>query len=161
MRSGTLLLLLTFTAHAEVHEIPDHELMPGYLNSDVTQANVMQTVCVAGWTNSIRPSRAYIAKLKLDQMRELGQLGHPSEYHEDHVVPLCAGGHPTDRRNLWPQPLRSKWADKDKNDLEQSVCRMLCRGEITLQAAQAIFLAPDWRAEYELFFESPSDADSR
>ena len=67
-------------------------------------------------------------------------------------MPLCAGRHPNDARNLWPQPLRGQWNDNGKNQLERSVCRLLCRGEITLEAAQAIFLAPDWRIEYERFF---------
>jgi hypothetical protein len=40
-----------------------------------------------------------------------------------------------------------------KNQLAQSVCRILCGEEITLQAAQAIFLAPDWRSEYQRFFK--------
>jgi hypothetical protein len=33
-----------------------------------------------------------------------------------------------------------------------SVCRQLCRGDITLKDAQAVFLARDWRKEYEKFF---------
>ena len=67
-------------------------------------------------------------------MRVLEQPGAASDYHEDHIVPLCAGGHPDDPRNLWPQPLHSQWSDNDKNQLERSVCRMLCRGGITLKA---------------------------
>ena len=44
-------------------------------------------------------------------MRELGQAGSPNAYHEDHIVPLCAGGHPRDPKNLWPQPIRGQWND--------------------------------------------------
>jgi hypothetical protein len=128
------------------------------LNADVTQDNLQQTVCVVGWTDSIRPSKSYIQNLRRQQMREFGQSGKRAEYHEDHIVPLCAGGHPDDPRNLWPQPLRSQWSDNDKNQLERSVCRQLCRGDITLENAQAIFLAPDWRREWVKFFpDSPHE----
>jgi len=36
---------------------------------------------------------------------------------------------------------------------ETSVCRALCRGAISLEAGQAIFLRPDWTEEYVTFFE--------
>ena len=146
-----VLLLLSSSALAQVHDIPDHARTPGALNADVTQENLQQTVCVVGWTDSIRPSKSYIRKLRREQMRELGQPGTAS-YHEDHIVPLCAGGHPSDARNLWPQRLRGKWNDNDKSQLERSVCRRLSRCDITLDAAQAIFLAPNWREEWVKFF---------
>jgi hypothetical protein len=108
---------------------------------------------VSGWTKTVRPSTDYTEKIKKRQMRELGLPGTSQSYHEDHLVPLCAGGHPTDPRNLWPQPLEGRWRDADKHQLEASVCRQLCRGDITLEQAQAIFLAPDWTREYVRFFE--------
>jgi hypothetical protein len=85
-------------------------------------------------------------------LRALKLPGSIKEYHEDHRVPLCAGGHPSDPKNLWPQPLEGQWRDADKNQLEASVCRQLCRGGITLDEAQRIFLAPDWTKEYERYF---------
>jgi hypothetical protein len=130
--------------------IPDHDQIPGAVNPNVMQNNIRETVCVSGWTKTVRPPTSYTENLKKRQIRELGLAG-PS-YHEDHVVPLCAGGHPTDPRNLWPQPLEGKWRDADKNQLEASVCRQLCRGDITLEQAQAIFLAPDWTKAYEAYF---------
>jgi hypothetical protein len=50
-------------------------------------------------------------------MRELGLRG------EDHLVLLCAGGHPSDPRNLLRQPVTGKWSDKVKDQLESCVCR--------------------------------------
>ena len=67
-------------------------------------------------------------------------------------MPLCAVGHPSDPRNLWPQPLEGQWRDADKNQLEGSVCRQLCRGDITLEQAQCYFLEPDWTAVYIVYF---------
>jgi hypothetical protein len=85
-------------------------------------------------------------------MQRLGLKGNAGDYVIDHVVPLCAGGHPSDPRNLWPQPIAGQWTDKFKDQLEQSVCRGLCRGDITLEEAQAIFLAHDWTKQYGRFF---------
>jgi hypothetical protein len=79
------------------------------------------------------------ARIKAKQIRELGLPGTMRDYHEDHFVPLCVGGHPRDRRNLWPQPVKGRWTSAIKDQLEASVCR----GDMTLQEGQAIFLAPD------------------
>jgi hypothetical protein len=87
-------------------------------------------------------------------MRELHLHGTSQDYHEDHLVPLCVGGHPSDPRNLWPQPLTGKWTDRIKDQLEGSVCRAVCRGDMTLEEGRANFLQPDWTREYLRFFES-------
>jgi len=60
---------------------------------------------------------------------------------------------PTDHRNPWPQPRRGQWSAKIKDQLETSVCRAVCKGAMTLEEVQAIFLRPDWTTEYEKFFE--------
>lgn len=146
------LLLGAVSFAAAQSYIPDPQITPGAINPEVTQANIQDTVCVSGWTHTIRPPGSYIAKLKRQQMRALNPPGAASAYHEDHRVPLCAGGHPSDPRNLWPQPLKGQWRDADKNMLEQSVCRQLCRGDITLEHAQAYFLDPDWTKVYETYF---------
>ena len=85
-------------------------------------------------------------------MRALNLPGEPSEYHEDHRIPLCAGGHPSDPHNLWPQPLEGQWRDADKNQLEASVCRQLCRGDITLEQARGYFFETDRTDVYERYF---------
>jgi hypothetical protein len=38
--------------------------------------------------------------------------------------------------------------DEEKDLLETWVCKSLCRGDLTLEAAQATFLEPDWRRRY-------------
>ncbi len=72
---------------------------------------------------------------------------------EEHLARLCAGGAVGDRRNLWPQPREGEWGGAVKDQLEESVCRQLCRGDITLKNAQAIFLEPDWTRPYRRYFE--------
>jgi hypothetical protein len=106
---------------------------PGVLNPDVSQATIGQTVCVHGWTRTIRPPSEYTSGLKLEQMREYGVGGDPSGYQEDHLISLELGGHPTDRRNLWPEPNpRATAVDRVENELNAKVCS----GELTLAEAQ-------------------------
>lgn len=131
---------------------PDHERTPGAINHRVMQSNIERTICVPGWTKTIRPPTSYTNKLKARQMRELGLPGEAKDYEEDHLVPLCVGGHPTDHRNLWPEPWEGQWSAKFKDQLEASVCRAVCKGAMTLEEGRAIFLAPDWTTEYEKFF---------
>jgi hypothetical protein len=106
---------------------------PGVVNPDVTQANIGQTICVRGWTRKIRPPTSYTSELELRQMREYGVDGSPTDYQEDHLISLELGGHPTDQRNLWPEPIqRARKVDEIENELNQKVCS----GELTLADAQ-------------------------
>lgn len=128
--------------------IPNYARTPGAINPAVTQAYIRGAVCVPGWRKTVRPSTACTEELKKRQMCELGLPGTPQDYHEDHLVPHCVGGHPSDPRNLWPQPVGCEWTDKVKDQLEGSVCWQLCRGDTTLKDGHAIFLPPDWTHEY-------------
>jgi hypothetical protein len=106
---------------------------PGVLNPDVTQANIASTVCRHGWTKTIRPPTSYTNALKQKQMREYGVGGAMSDYQEDHLISLELGGHPTDPRNLWPEPYpRASEVDSMENDLNAKVCS----GDLSLTAAQ-------------------------
>ena len=56
-------------------------------------------------------------------------------FQRDHVIPLCLGG-PDARENVQYQP----WPEaRAKDRLEWSVCEAFCRGEISLEAARAMF----------------------
>jgi len=106
---------------------------PGVLNPDVTQATIGSTVCVSGWTRTVRPPVSYTNELKVKQMREYGETGPPSAYQEDHLVSLELGGDPTDPRNLWPEPYpRAADVDRIENELNAEVCS----GKLSLEAAQ-------------------------
>jgi hypothetical protein len=106
---------------------------PGVLNPDVTQATIGSTICVRGWTKTIRPPTDYTNDLKRKQMREYGVRGSMSDYQEDHLISLELGGHPTDPRNLWPEPYpRASEVDAIENDLNDKVCS----AEVSLEEAQ-------------------------
>jgi len=106
---------------------------PGVVNPDVTQENIASTICVHGWTRTIRPPTDYTNALKVKQMREYGVGGSPSRYQEDHLISLELGGHPTDVRNLWPEPYpRAAEMDSIENELNAKVCT----GDMSLDEAQ-------------------------
>ena len=132
-----LLLVLAFLSpHGSPSRGPyqaDARRTPGVLNPDVTQATIRATICVHGWTRTIRPPTSYTNALKERQMREYGVGGSPSEYQEDHLISLELGGHPIDPRNLWPEPYpRASSVDSIENELNAKVCA----GDLSLDAAQ-------------------------
>jgi hypothetical protein len=129
--------VLTAARRGTRHEAPPVRASwtrtPGVLNPDVTQATIATTVCAHGWTKTIRPPVSYTNQLKVEQMREYGLGGDPSDYQEDHLVSLELGGHPTDPRNLWPEPKqRAEEVDGTENDLNDRVCN----GSLSLADAQ-------------------------
>ncbi|MDE3024134.1 MAG: hypothetical protein KGI93_01045 [Acidobacteriota bacterium] len=107
--------------------------VPGVLNADVTQATIGSTICVHGWTATVRPPVAYTNALKATQMHAYGLPGSASLYQEDHLISLELGGDPTDPRNLWPEPYpRAAEVDRIENELNAEVCG----GTISLAEAQ-------------------------
>jgi hypothetical protein len=125
---------LVLTRRASVPVIvADPARTPGILNPDVTQATIATTICVQGWTRTVRPPTEYTNALKLRQMRAYGESGSPSGFQEDHLISLELGGHPTDPRNLWPEPYpRAAQVDVVENELNAQVCG----GSLTLAQAQ-------------------------
>ena len=119
--------------HETARIVADPVRTPGVLNPDVTQETIASTICRRGWTRTIRPPVEYTNALKLRQMKEYGETGPPSAYQEDHLISLELGGHPTDPRNLWPEPYpRAREVDAIENELNAEVCD----GTLTLAEAQ-------------------------
>jgi hypothetical protein len=108
-------------------------LTPGALNPDVTQSTIAATICRQGWTRTVRPPVSYTNDLKRKGLRAYGLRGPPSAYQEDHLISLELGGHPTDPRNLWPEPYpRAAEVDRLENELNAGVCA----GQLSLAEAQ-------------------------
>jgi len=113
--------------------VADPVRTPGGLKPGVTQATIGATICVRGWTRTVRPPVEYTNALKARQMRAYGETGPLSAYQEDHLISLELGGHPTDPRNLWPEPYpRASAVDRIENDLNAQVCD----GALSLRDAQ-------------------------
>lgn len=108
-------------------------LTPGALNRDVTQETIGKTICVRGWTRTIRPPVEYTNRLKQRQLLEWQLPGTLRDYQEDHLISLELGGHPTDPRNLWPEP--RPYAEQ-VDQLEHALRRAVCSGRLSLREAQ-------------------------
>lgn len=138
--------LATFAA-----DRPNPQLTPGAINPDVTQANIDQTICVRGYTKTIRPPAYYTNKLKKEQIAQYGYADtNPKHYEEDHLISLEIGGNPTDPRNLWPEPWTSQNNAGVKDKLENKLHALVCSHQITLAEAQHA-IATDWEAAYQKY----------
>jgi len=117
--------------------LPTHT--PGVRYSKVTQATIAKTICVKGWTATIRPPAAYTSALKRAQLAEWHYaVQNPSHYEEDHLISLEVGGAPYAKKNLWPEP----HSESSKSDPMENVWhKKVCNGTLTLRQAQAQELA--------------------
>ncbi|MBO1267098.1 hypothetical protein [Arthrobacter cavernae] len=114
--------------------LPDPVCTPGVINPDVTQTNIHQTICVSGWTATIRPSTSYIQKIEQLQIVSYGYKNtNAIDYIMDHAISLQLGGNATNPVNLWPQlAAPSREDDQEENELR----RQVCEDKITLIEAQ-------------------------
>jgi len=133
--------------------LPNPGLTPGATNPQVTQATIHSTICVAGYSASVRPSESYTEALKYRQLDGGYNLhGDTSarDYEEDHLIPLEVGGSPTSVKNLWPEPRLTTWGAAKKDALENRMHRLVCNGSVALGVAQRVF-ASNWIAGYRRY----------
>lgn len=151
MRFNLFVALAACSTFVLAGDLPSPDLTPGVTNPEVTQESVDNTICVKGWTKTIRPPASYTNKLKKAQ---LGRYDYPDQnpkhYEEDHLIPLELGGHPTSGANLWPQSWTSQWSAKEKDQLENTLKRLVCAHQLSLQEAQRA-IATDWIAAYHTY----------
>ena len=126
--------------------------VPGAINPNVTQANIHKTICVHGWTKTVRPSSYYTTKLKKQQLKRLGYKDQKTrDYEEDHRVSLEVGGAPKSPKNLWPEPYNGKWNAHLKDKVENRIHEEICTGQITLKQGRSMLMG-DWETVYKHFF---------
>jgi hypothetical protein len=114
--------------------LPDPSITSGALNATVRQSTIRETICKSGWTKTIRPPVSYTNALKIQQMVLYEETGSPSDYEEDHFIPLELGGAPKNPKNLWPEP---RFQSKRSDPLENQLKRKVCTGVMTLKKARA------------------------
>jgi hypothetical protein len=118
------------------------------LNPAVTQATIRTTICLVGWTGTIRPPTSLTDHLKVQQ---LAALNFPdqnvADYEEDHRMPLTLGGNPTDPANLAPELRTRAGGSAEVKDQEEAQLGTsagpVCKGTRTLADAQTK-LVSDW-----------------
>jgi hypothetical protein len=109
------------------------------LNSAVTPATIETTICVSGYTTTIRPPVSFTEPLKVHQIVTYGYADHlVRDYEEDHVIALEIGGAAASAVNLFPEPHTFSVPD---DTLENSLHTQVCTGRLALAEAQRQMLA--------------------
>lgn len=124
------------------------------LNPDVRQGNIQQTICLPGYTATVRPSTAYTNGVKAKLMRDQGVP--PSDawkYELDHRIPLALGGHPRNPNNLALQLWDGDAGAKKKDQLERRLQVLVCGEQERLDAARAAIFF-DWQSALRAYLPS-------
>jgi hypothetical protein len=127
-----------------VDALPDRSITPG----------AVSTVSAAALCSGARPSRVVTAATRDRVLRAYRmEHVHASEYELDALITPELGG-TTDAANLWPQRYESRlWTAHVKDELEELLPALVCRGEIELARAQQE-IATDWVAAYKRHFKT-------
>jgi hypothetical protein len=135
----------TVSCSTSYSPLPDLSCTSGALNPDVTRDSINSTICVSGWTGTLRPPTSLTNALKIQQIAEYGYSDtNTADYEEDHFVPLELGGAPSDPNNPWPE-LRyddgSGYTASNKDTVENKPKTVMCNGTVSLSDAQNAIMA--------------------
>jgi hypothetical protein len=123
--------------------LPDPACTPGAVDPAVTEATLGSTICVSGYTASVRPPTSVTGPAKTESLADYGMTANrTTEY--DHLVPLELGGAST-VSNLWPEPndAAAKGVNNPKDAVETALKRAVCAHRVQLAAAQNA-IASNW-----------------
>jgi hypothetical protein len=133
--------------------LPNSARTPGAINPTVTQATIGRTICVTGWTSTVRPSSSVTTALKVAQLASgytyKGDTA-TGDYEEDHLISLELGGAPSAEANLWPEPYNAPEGARVKDQVENKLHALICGGTITLATAQRA-IASNWWIAYQTY----------
>ncbi len=123
------------------------------MNPSVNQANIGQTICVTGWTASVRPPPSVTTAIKAAQLASGYTYNGDTlagDYEEDHLIALELGGSPNAETNLWPQPNNGGEGAHVKDNLENKLHTLVCDRSISLETAQQA-IAVNWWGAYQSY----------
>lgn len=130
---------------------PAATLATGAIDHQATQENIQETICVPGYTKSVRPPVSYTNKIKLRLMWEQGiDPTLADRYELDHLIPLALGGHPRKLENLILQPWEGHDGAKRKDRLEVKLQCLVCTGQVELEQAQRD-ISENWQTAYRRY----------
>lgn len=94
------------------------------------------------------------ASMREEVFREYGMsAARPQNFEVDFLITPELGGS-NDIRNLWPEPYRAPiWNAHVKDQLEDRLRDMVCKGEIDLNTAQRD-ISSDWIVAYKKYFHT-------
>lgn len=127
--------------------LPDPGCTPGAIDLSVTQDNIGSTICVSGYSGTVRPPTSLTNKIKELTLAAYSFTGAMSDYELDHLISLELGGCPDCVPNLWPEPYNNTMGAHQKDKVENYLHKEVCNGQITLDEAQKE-IATDWTAVY-------------
>ena len=133
--------------------LPAQQTVPeDALNPDVRQDTIQQTICIPGYTATVRPSTSYTNGVKLKLLREQAlPASAAGKFELDHQIPLALGGHPRSLQNLVLQHWEGQDGAKVKDRLERRLQQLVCTGKVRLdEARRAIYV--DWQGAYRTYF---------
>jgi hypothetical protein len=132
----TIVSTISTTCTAVNNILPDPNCTPGAVDPAVTQDNIDSTICVSGYTKTVRPPVSVTEPQKLESMKLYGFNDSTSNYEFDHLIPLEIGGAPDDVKNLWPEPHYTNPSSFDKDRFENYLHKQVCSGALDLKTAQ-------------------------
>ncbi len=118
---------------------PDPELTPGAIDPAVTQDTIAQTICVVGYTKTVRNVTQATKRALVKSYRAKHPDWPVGPYEIDHLISIEIGGS-NEVTNLFPQPLDEA---RKKDVIENRLHRSVCRHQTTLADAQAKILQWD------------------
>lgn len=137
--------------------LPDPAITPGDLNPAVTPDTIKQTICVPGYSKTVRPSVGVTNKLKEEVAKLYGiQSFKRGDYEGDHLIPISIGGNPESDKthlNFWNEPWSAVSAKgeqvgaRTKDGVEFYLYKHVCSGDVPLRTAQRE-MATDWYAAW-------------
>lgn len=128
------------------HVLPD-PAHPGVVNPAVTDATMAATICVHGWTATVRPPTSYTNKLRAAQTPAGFK---PGDGELDHRLSIEDGGDPRDPANLWWMIYADRYGARVKDVLETKLSRSVCAGKISLEEARSALMG-NWLVAYEKY----------
>jgi hypothetical protein len=133
--------------------LPDASCTPGEIDKNITQDNIMQTICVHGYTAKVRPPVEKTDKIKTIVMQKYGVADRkPEEFELDHLISLELGGCPDCDTNLWPQFYEPRPGAHEKDHVENALKKAVCSKQLILKDAQSI-ISIDWLSCYKLIMQ--------
>jgi hypothetical protein len=141
------------TVNAAGAVLPNSARTPGATNPSVTQADIGRTICVSGWTATVRPPSSVTTKLKVAQLASgYSYRGETAtgDYEEDHLISLEIGGAPSAEANLWPEPYNTTDGARVKDVIENKLHDLVCSGTLPLATAQRA-IASNWWTAYQTY----------
>lgn len=143
MRCGAALALAQALAQALALAASAASAQTLPLNPMVRPDTLAETICLPGWTKTVRPPASYTNAIKRERLLTLGlPLELMADFQLDHTVPLSLGGAPDDPRNL---ALMDRDEAEEKDRIERCLPHAVCDGRVPLEMAQRAIWR-NWRA---------------